>query len=160
MPTTPVASTASTTPSQNEPVAVTSVAARYAPTMYSDPCARFSTSMMPKTSVRPAAIRNSISPNCRPLSNCSKTRVLVIVEPPAPFVRGGLPSDSRRVARRSFHRALARERVLVRREHLVQRAVRDAALGVPADRAQVVVLDRELVRPEAEVAAHRLEAGL
>ena len=44
--------------------------------------------MMPNTSVRPAAIRNSIRPNCRPLRNCSKTRVLVIVEPPAPFARG------------------------------------------------------------------------
>src|SRR5216684_3950519 len=31
--------------------------------------------MMPKTSVRPAAIRNSITPSCSPLSVCSRTRI-------------------------------------------------------------------------------------
>src|SRR5712692_7884060 len=30
--------------------------------------------MMPKTSVRPAAIRNSITPSCSPLRVCSRTR--------------------------------------------------------------------------------------
>src|SRR6185503_19711716 len=29
--------------------------------------------MMPKTSVRPAAIRNSMTPNCSPLRHCSTT---------------------------------------------------------------------------------------
>src|SRR5882672_12290676 len=31
--------------------------------------------MMPKTSVRPAAIRNSITPSCSPLRVCSRTRM-------------------------------------------------------------------------------------
>src|SRR5512145_2350934 len=112
--------------------------------------------MMPKTRVRPAAIRNSISPNCRPLRNCSKTRVLVIVEPPAPLAGGALPACQRRgararrrAARRSFHRALARVRVLVRGEHLVERAFGPAPLRDLPDRAEVVFLDRELFRPEA-----------
>ena len=46
--------------------------------MYSDPCARFIMSITPNTSVSPAASRNSISPNCRPLSNCSAMRVAVM----------------------------------------------------------------------------------
>ncbi len=32
-------------------------------------------SMIPNTSVRPAASRNSISPNCRPFSVCSRIRI-------------------------------------------------------------------------------------
>jgi hypothetical protein len=40
-------------------------------------------SMMPNTRVSPAAIRNSISPNCRPFNNCSKSSVHVIHTPPA-----------------------------------------------------------------------------
>ncbi|MNT69674.1 hypothetical protein D3C72_2080060 [compost metagenome] len=43
--------------------------------MNSEPCDRFITSMMPKTSVRPAAMRNSMSPKPAPLSNCSKTSI-------------------------------------------------------------------------------------
>src|SRR5712691_2720755 len=41
--------------------------------MWSEPCARFTRFMMPKTSVRPAAIRNSITPSCSPLRVCSRT---------------------------------------------------------------------------------------
>src|SRR5436309_7938106 len=36
--------------------------------------------MMPKTSVRPAAIRNSITPSCSPLSVCSRTRTKFMLE--------------------------------------------------------------------------------
>ena len=32
-------------------------------------------SMIPNTSVRPAASRNSINPNCRPFSACSRIRI-------------------------------------------------------------------------------------
>ncbi len=39
--------------------------------MYSDPWARLTMSMMPNTSVNPAASKNSMSPNCNPLSDCS-----------------------------------------------------------------------------------------
>ena len=41
--------------------------------MYSEPCARLITFMMPKISVSPAAIRNSMTPNCAPFSSCSTT---------------------------------------------------------------------------------------
>ena len=75
MPASAVAGIASSTPSANEPVACTRVAAKNAPSMYSDPCARLIMSMMPNTSVRPAASRNSISPNCRPFSDCSRIRI-------------------------------------------------------------------------------------
>src|SRR5262245_64575566 len=66
---------ASSTPAVNEPVSCTKVEARKAPSMYSEPCARLIMSMMPKTSVRPAASRNSINPNCNPLSDCSAIRI-------------------------------------------------------------------------------------
>src|SRR5713226_3264918 len=39
--------------------------------MYSEPWARFTRSMMPNTSVSPAASRNSSSPNCSPFRHCS-----------------------------------------------------------------------------------------
>src|SRR3546814_11220519 len=44
-------------------------AAKNAPIMYSEPCARLTKFMMPNTSVRPAAIRNSKIPNCRPFKD-------------------------------------------------------------------------------------------
>src|SRR5262245_38487131 len=66
---------ASSTPAVNEPVRATKVEARKAPSMYSEPCARLIMSMMPNTSVRPAASRNSINPNCRPLRACSVMRI-------------------------------------------------------------------------------------
>src|SRR5688572_10972942 len=75
MPRSAVAGTASSTPALNDPVSCTKVEARNAPTMYSEPCARLIMSMMPNTSVRPAASRNSISPNCRPFSDCSRIRI-------------------------------------------------------------------------------------
>ena len=54
-------------------------AAKYAPIMYSDPCARFTTFMMPNTSVSPADSRNSSTPSCSPLSSWVKNRPVVMV---------------------------------------------------------------------------------
>ena len=63
-----VAGTATMPASTNEPVALNVAAAKYAPIMYSDPCARFTKFMIPNTSVSPAASRNSRMPSCRPFS--------------------------------------------------------------------------------------------
>ncbi|CFN66451.1 Uncharacterised protein [Bordetella pertussis] len=49
-------------------------------------------SMMPNTRVRPAAIRNSINPNCRPFSNCSTINVNVMKHyPRVAYARTGRP---------------------------------------------------------------------
>src|SRR5262245_40142028 len=44
--------------------------------MYCTPCARLMKSITPNTSVSPAAIRNSSTPSCSPLSTCTSTRVM------------------------------------------------------------------------------------
>ena len=69
------ASAPAPSPSQNDPVAPVTHAHTKAPTMYSEPCARLISPITPNTSVSPAAIRNSITPNCTPLSSCSITSV-------------------------------------------------------------------------------------
>jgi hypothetical protein len=73
-PTAAVSSTPAATPAQKEPVAEATVAAKYAPSMYREPWARFTTSMIPRTRVRPADSRNSMSPNWTPLRSCSTTK--------------------------------------------------------------------------------------
>src|SRR5688572_21824725 len=113
--------------------------------MYSEPWARLIMSMMPNTSVRPAASRNNIKPNCRPLSACSSTRMSMIASGPGRSVRG--------------HLAGRRVGVGLGLEDGAQRPVGDAALRVAADHAQVVVLHREVVAVELEGAAHRFEPG-
>src|SRR5215831_158363 len=103
-------------------------------------------SMMPNTSVRPAASRNSISPNCRPFRNCSRMRT-------QDMQRGG------RGTARTFllHRAVLHVGVAAVLEDRAHGLVDDAPLRVLADHAQVVVLDRGLVAVELERAAYRLE---
>src|SRR3954452_22077761 len=102
-------------------------------------------SMTPKTSVSPAASRNSMRPNCRPFSACSRTRTTGM--------------GSRRDARSALHRAALDVGVaVVLQDRLVERLVDQAALAVAADGAHVVVLDRVLVGVELERPAHRLEA--
>src|SRR3954464_4496946 len=44
--------------------------------MYCTPCARLMKSITPKTSVSPAAIRNSSTPSCRPLRVWTMRRVV------------------------------------------------------------------------------------
>src|SRR5882672_2896357 len=137
MPSAAVAGMASSTPAVNEPVSSTKVEARKAPSMYSEPCARLIMSMMPNTSVRPAASRNSIKPNCRPLRACSRTRTTTAL----------------------LHRAVLHVGVAAILEDRAHGLVDEAPLRVLADHAQVVVLDRVLVAVESEGTAHRLELG-
>src|SRR6185369_3895139 len=126
-----VSATEPARPSQKEPVSCVSQAARKAPTMYSEPCAKLIMSITPNTIVRPAASRNSISPYCRPFRACSSSRVRPM---------------GRRRPRSPGHLALLHVRVaVVAQDRLVERLVHQAAVAVAADGAHVVVLDRVLV---------------
>src|SRR5215475_10483976 len=98
--------------------------------------------MMPNTSVRPAANRNSMTPNCRPLRTCSTTRSPVNAGP-------GLP----------LHRAFLVVGVLVVLEDGLLDLHLHFAAGPPHRLQQVEVLDRRVVGVEAELAARRLEVG-
>src|SRR5690554_6139914 len=49
--------------------------------MYIEPCARLTKFMMPKTSVRPAAMRNSRTPSCKPLSAWMMNRLRLTIHP-------------------------------------------------------------------------------
>jgi hypothetical protein len=49
--------------------------------MYKEPWAKLIMSMMPKTSVKPAASKNSIKPNCKPLSSCSTIKTAFKARP-------------------------------------------------------------------------------
>src|SRR5438128_12650907 len=96
-------------------------------------------SMMPNTTVSPAASRKSISPNCSPFRHCSRMR--------APLTS-------------SFHLAVAGVRVGVVAEDRAHGAVGHVPRRILLDHAQVVVLDRIVVGVEAEAAANGLEIGL
>src|SRR5690606_41946672 len=52
-----------------------------APIMYMEPCARFTKFMMPKTRVRPAAMRKSRTPSCRPLRAWMTNRLKLTIPP-------------------------------------------------------------------------------
>src|SRR6185436_6711804 len=146
MPNSAVSTMAPSTPSTNEPVSATSQAAMNAPTMYSDPCARLIMSITPNTSVSPAASRNSISPNCSPLSSCSMI--------------SSVGMRAAWAARSGLHRASADVGVaVILQDRCVEGLVDQPALAVGADRAHVVVLDRVLIGVELERPAHRIELG-
>src|ERR1043165_1445664 len=122
--------------------------------MYSEPCARLTMFMMPSTSVSPAAIRNSITPYCRPFSSCSKTSAKVIK-------KGRCRALSRSRAPSPLHLAVLVVGVLVLLERLLHDVHGDAVLVVGLDRLQQVeVLDRVLVVVELELAAHRVVVRL
>src|SRR5687768_480481 len=110
--------------------------------MYSEPCARLIMSMMPNTSVSPAASRNSIKPNCTPFRVCSRNRVALTAPP-----RGWL-----------FQLAVLGPEVLVAGQHGADLLVDDAALIVLCYHAHIVVLDGSAVVRGLPVAARRLEA--
>src|SRR5437868_1866862 len=143
MPIASVAPSANTTAMRKEPVRATAAVARYAPTMYSEPCARLTRFMMPKTSVRPAAIRNSMTPNCSPLRHCSTTR-----------------SQFNGPLCLPLHRTLLIVGVLVVLEHRLLDLHLDLAAWALYRAQQVEVLDRGVVDVERELAARRLEVGL
>src|SRR5919197_6017777 len=99
--------------------------------------------MMPKTSVRPAAIRNSMTPTSSPLRLCSTTR-----------------SQFNGPLRLPLHRTLLIVGVLV----VLEDRLLDLHLHLPAGSLhrpqQVEVLDRGVVDVEAERAARGPEVGL
>src|ERR1700716_3734144 len=127
MPSSIVAGTATIPASTNDPVALNVAAAKYAPIMYSDPCARFTKFMIPNTRVSPAAIRNSRMPSCRPFSACVRKRPTVILFLPHALLQ----------------RALRVVRVLVVLERRPDGLQADAALGILRDLEDVLILDRE-----------------
>src|SRR5690606_16911773 len=111
--------------------------------MYSEPCARLTMSMMPNTSVRPAASKNSIRPNCRPFSSCSSMSIESIAK-----------------ACSAAHPALLRVGVAVLFHHGTDELVGHLPLFIPDDLAQVVILDREVIGVERERTTHRGKVGL
>src|SRR5262245_5615718 len=113
--------------------------------------------MMPKTSVNPAASRNSSRPNCRPFRHCSMKSVMMRRAPGkrtaaarTRYRRVGSPS-------RSLHRALVVKAILI--------VLDDGGDGLECviaflifDRLlQIEILDREVIIPIFEIAAHRFE---
>src|SRR5262249_56747774 len=110
--------------------------------MYSEPCARLTRFMMPKTSVRPAAIRNSMTPNWSPLRHCSTTR-----------------SQFNGRARLPLHRALLVVRVLVVLEHRLLNLHLDLTARSLHGLEEIEVLDRVVIHVVRERAARGLEIG-
>src|SRR6266853_6553417 len=119
--------------------------------------------MIPKTSVRPAAIRNSITPSCSPLSACSRTRKRFMARKPGPRderrgasvpSRGGKPAPRpRRPALPLLHRAFLGVGILVVGEDRLLDFHHRILAGRPGHGLQQVeILDREMVRVVAELA--------
>src|SRR5688572_21411770 len=128
--------------------------------MYSEPCARFTMSMMPKISVRPAATRNSSRPSCRPFRHCSRTRSIDNPRrhhPPkrmtpqtlrsldAPQARGMTCRVSLNRPSSPLHRTARVELVLAVLDDGRDGLEREVALGVLHHVLQIEVLDREVV---------------
>src|SRR5262249_61575658 len=103
--------------------------------------------MMPKTSVNPAAMRKSMTPNCRPLSVCSRTR--------AQLTAGRAPPPPRL----PLHRALGGVGVLVALEDGLLDLHREVAVWHLHGLEQVEVLEREVIRVVRVRAERRLVLG-
>src|ERR1700722_4749063 len=151
--------------------------------MYSEPCARLTRSMMPKTSVSPAANRKSSMPSWMPLRHCSRKYSIgiAIASPPPgrgrdaintaqrlcatakarcrPFVSSHFGSLPDHALLPQFDLATVVERVLIVLEdggHGLEHVV----VALFHQILQVEILDRNMVVAELEVAAQRLEVGL
>src|SRR6266849_8553166 len=100
-------------------------------------------SMMPNTSVSPAASRNSISPNCTPFRDCSRKRIADIKKfgDGARTILGCVPAR-----RRLLHVAVFEPEVAVVLEDGADLPIDDAPFAVLDQRAHVVILDRRAVR--------------
>src|SRR5881396_682992 len=132
--------------------------------MYSEPCARLTRFMMPNTSVSPAAMRNSITPNCRPFSSCSKRRARVKKNGDRPrlFFYTSLGGKNKWGLSPFFtfsplHLAVLVVRVLVVLEDGLLDAHFDVAARGLLGAQQVEVLDRMVVDVVGEAAAYRIE---
>src|SRR5712692_990335 len=95
--------------------------------------------MMPNTSVSPAAMRNSMTPNCRPFSSCSKRS--------AKFIKKGAvaPFWVIQLFNSPLHLAVLVVRVLVLFEHRLLDPHLDVAARHLLRPQQVEVLDRVMV---------------
>src|SRR6266852_2932610 len=116
--------------------------------------------MMPNTSVRPAAIRNSITPSWSPLRVCSSTRTKFM-----PKTRGArsnrAPHRCRRPLLLSPHPAFLGVGILVVGEDRFLDLHHRILARRPGDRLQQIeILDREMVGVIAELAARGGEVGL
>src|SRR4051812_8249010 len=109
--------------------------------------------MMPSTSVSPAAMRKSVTPNCRPFSDCSKTSPKVIK-------KGRSRALLLTSWRPSLHLAILIVRVLVLLEDGLLDAHLDVAVRQLLGLEQVEVLDRVVVDVEGEWPAQRVEVRL
>src|SRR5437867_8135492 len=120
--------------------------------------------MMPKTSVNPAAMRKSITPYCRPLSVCSRTRATVIVTDASVEIKGARPGRAPRAPPRQpplpLHRALGGVGVLVVLEDGALDLHRGLAVRARHGLEQIEVLDREVVHVVLVRPAGRLVVGL
>src|SRR5262249_3113291 len=120
--------------------------------------------MMPKTSVSPAAIRNSITPYCRPLSVCSSTRPRVIATRAPGERKGARPGRAPRSAPRAWtsplHRARGRVGILVVLEDGLLDLHHELAARILHGLQEVEVLDREVVHVVLVRPAGRLVVGL
>src|SRR4051794_4453798 len=101
--------------------------------------------MIPNTRVRPADMRNSITPSCSPLRHCSRSKAIPI------WLKLRL---------QLFHRTLGGIRIAVVLERDVLDHDARLAVGVLDDFGLMEILHRELIGVEAERPARRFEVGL
>src|ERR1700760_2331054 len=132
--------------------------------------------MMPKTSVNPAASKNSKRPNCSPFRNCSTTSSMFLRDDPhfagladnSPTLRGGFKKIRQRFSAAaslkqnscSFHRTLVVIAILIVLDDGGDGLERQGAVGVLHHVLQIEILNRDVVVAVSEGAAHRLEIGL
>src|SRR5262245_10396434 len=126
--------------------------------------------MMPNTSVSPAAMRNSITPSCSPLSACSRTRTKFNARVNAKLRderrRASVPSRRDKPAPQAsglslFHRAFLGVGILVIREHGLLDLHHRVLAGRPRHGLQQIeILDRKMVAVVSELPAGRREVGL
>src|ERR1700704_3500861 len=113
--------------------------------------------MMPNTSVSPAAMRNSITPSCSPLSVCSRTRMKFKGEE-TKTGRGSFRAPESRCDPGGLlsHPAFLGVGILVIGEHRLLDLHHRILPRRAGDRfQQVEVLDRKVIAVVAELAASR-----
>src|SRR3989442_1671978 len=98
--------------------------------------------MMPKTSVSPAAMRKSITPNCKPLRPCSTISRNVMGDEKG-GASGSRPRRPARASRLPLHRTLLVVGVPVALEHGLLDLHGELAVGHLHGLEQIEVLDRE-----------------
>src|SRR6478672_3944736 len=120
--------------------------------------------MMPKTSVRPAASRNSSSPNCRPFRHCSINNSIGLRRTmDGPLGPSFLPPPVLRpapLARSPLHRTLVVKLILTVLDDRGDGLEGEVAFRVLHHILQVKVLNRKMVVAVLVGTAHRCVVGL